>query len=269
MDSSISSTLPPIVERMFRREVQIIRAHKNLLAYMPVKSATHYGFAPKLLMNRLFSDGNDQSITAAFNGDQRPGSLLVPRIMRKESPWSKFFTEIIDEDFHIQSEINNFSFDETRFNSGEDVELVNCKNGKYLPSRLNDLLDRLIKAQQDYLITVLNFADQFPTFASLYFGIKPSLVSQIPNISPSSLMGIKHVMVFPRIITFSQDDTDSLTTKPIKASAWAFELFADIKLGFIKSEFIELLRHDTQFKNNRQDLVSLLIGDGSFGPEDE
>ena len=161
------------------------------------------------------------------------------------------------------------SFDETRFNSGDDVELVNGRRGKYLPSRLNDLLDRLLKSQQDYLITVLDFADQFPTFASLYFGIKPTLVAQIPNISPSSLMGIKHVMIYPRIINFSQDDSDCLTSKPTKASAWAFELLADIKMGFIKSEFIELLRHDTQFENNRQDLVSLLIGDGSFGPEDE
>ena len=82
-------------------------------------------------------------------------------------------------------------------------------------------------------------------------------------------MGIKHVMTFPRIINSSQDDSDCLTIKPTKASAWAFELFADIKMGFIKSEFIELLRYDTQFQNNRQDLVSLLIGDGSFGPEDE
>lgn len=51
---------------------------------------------------------------------------------------------------------------------------------------------------------------------------------------------------------------DDSTTLKSKVFAWAYELSADIRLGKVSDDLMELLRYDTMFTCHRQDVFNSL-----------
>ncbi|MGQ7189388.1 hypothetical protein ACUODJ_44790, partial [Escherichia sp. HC-CC] len=77
--------------------------------------------------------------------------------------------------------------------------------------------------------------------------------------SPSP--GVKAIVRGKRttsLIAFTPGLGDDSTTLKSKVFAWAYELSADIRLGKVSDDLMELLRYDTMFTCHRQDVFNSL-----------
>ncbi|NRN29018.1 hypothetical protein [Photorhabdus heterorhabditis] len=258
MLNNSQQVLQQTLNRVFQGEITIIRAYHRLLSGLPMVGSVSYIAGNQLLTHRLFTPGYKIAIDTAHKAGGRLGSLLIPRFRNNEVSWEKFFTAILQYDLNNFPEGDPEEFHSSLYKDGEEVDLVNGTKGLYRPHHLLNFRERIIDAQFDYIIELISVARLFPEFISLYLGLKPEIVQDIQELSASSLKHIKNAVLFPRVINFKSDSFGESSASPRKASAWAFEVLADVKLGHVKNELIELLRYDTQFTNVRQDIVSHL-----------
>ena len=250
--------------QIFRSEINVIRCYREFIKALPLHGSSIYQAGSNLLLNRLQHDNFTQAIDAAFSVSNRPGSLLVPRIKGREITWAQFIGALVNEDSNFLPDYDPDSTDESIYYKGEKVTFLNGEMGSFDPNQVKKYRTFIMNAQNDYLMNVNFAARLFPEFISIYFGLKPETVSEFQDIGVSSLSLLQDCVLFPRVIHFKSEPSEESLATPVKASAWAYEVLADVKLGYLNADLMELLRYDTRFANNRQDIFTLLCDSQSM-----
>ena len=258
MLSDSQHVLSQTLTRVLQDEVSIIRCFHNLLESMPSQGSVNYQVGPALLMKRFFTAGYKIATDAVFRAKTRPGSLLVPRLRNKETSWEKFFQALTREDMNLLPDGDEDDFTSSTFHEGDEVELFSGRLGDYRPQKMMLLRDRMIDAQIDYLMELVIASRLFPEFICLYLGIRRETITCVQELSASSLKILKGCVLFPRIVHLRSITSDEPGVPARKVSAWAYEILADVSLGCMRAEILELLRYDVQFASHRQDIISNL-----------
>ncbi|EAW2321518.1 hypothetical protein E5C59_24910, partial [Salmonella enterica subsp. enterica] len=126
------------------------------------------------------------------------------------------------------------------------------------PTKIQQLRSKCVDIQNDYFIQIFFMSMLAPEFVSIFFGLKPATADAIKDVGVSSLKAINDVVLFPRTIAFTPGLGDDSTTLKSKVFAWTYELSADIRLGKVSDDLMELLRYDTMFTCHRQDVFNSL-----------
>ncbi|MCK0437736.1 trhR, partial [Salmonella enterica subsp. enterica serovar 1,4,[5],12:i:-] len=144
------------------------------------------------------------------------------------------------------------------YDAGEKVTFLNGTVDIYNPKKIHELRSKCVDIQNDYFMQVFFISMLAPEFVSVFFGLKPTTADAIKDIGYSSLKTINDVVLFPRTIAFSQGHIEESVSLKTKVFAWAYELSADIRLGKVSDDLMELLRYDTMFTSHRQDVFNTL-----------
>lgn len=244
--------------RLFRTEVSIIRCYRQFLMSLPVHGSSAYQAGSKLLVNRLLGSKFTIASDSAYTVENRQGSLLIPRANGRDVHWNKFMVAVLDGDTNVIPDNDPIESDTSIFGAGEKVTFLNNQIGIYNPAKVNELRNRCIDAQSDYLLHVFTCSMMFPEFVSIYFGLNPTIVDSIKDLGVSSLKQITDLVLFPRYISFSPNQLDDGSSIPSKVHTWAYEIAADVKLGIVNENLMELLRYDTLFISHRQEIFNTL-----------
>ena len=247
-----------LLGKLLRTEISIIRSYRAFLMLLPLHGSSKYQTGSPLLQRRLFGNGFGAMIDNAFEVETRPGSFLVPRSLSKEISWDKFFVAVVDGDTNVIREYDSEDTDFGIYNEGEKVTLLSGQEEFYNPRKIPQLRSKCVDIQNDYLMQVFFMSMLAPEFVSIFFGLKPATVEAIKDVGMSSLKLINDVVLFPRTIPFTPGLGDDSATLKSKVFAWAYEISADIRLGKISDDLMELLRYDTMFTCHRQDVFNTL-----------
>ncbi|MGV7963825.1 trhR [Photorhabdus tasmaniensis] len=247
-----------LLGKLFRTEISIIRSYRAFLMLLPVHGSSSYQTGSPLLQRRLFGNGFGAPSNLAFEVETRPGSFLVPRTLGKEITWEKFFVAVLEGDSNVIREYDNADIDCGIFNAGEKVTLLNGTEDFYNPKKIQELRSKCVDIQNDYFMQIFFISMLAPEFVSIFFGLKPTTADAIKDIGVSSLKNINDVVLYPRTIAFTQTQSEETVSLKSKVFAWAYELSADIRLGKVSDDLMELLRYDTMFTSHRQDMFNTL-----------
>ena len=165
---------------------------------------------------------------------------------------------VVDGDTNVIREYDSDDADFGIYNAGEKVTLLCGREDFYNPTKIQQLRSKCVDIQNDYFIQIFFMTMLAPEFVSIFFGLKPATADAIKDVGVSSLKAINDVVLFPRTIAFTPGLGDDSTTLKSKVFAWAYELSADIRLGKVSDDLMELLRYDTMFTCHRQDVFNSL-----------
>lgn len=247
-----------LLGKLFRTEISLIRSYRAFLMLLPVHGSSAYQTGTPLLQRRLFGKGFSTAADLAFEVETRPGSFLVPRTLGREITWERFFSAVLDGDSNVIREYDTNDIDYGIYDAGEKVTFLNGTEDIYNPKKIHELRSKCVDIQNDYFMQVFFISMLAPEFVSIFFGLKPTTADAIKDIGYSSLKTINDVVLFPRTIAFSQGHIEESVSLKTKVFAWAYELSADIRLGKVSDDLMELLRYDTMFTSHRQDVFNTL-----------
>lgn len=247
-----------LLSRLFRTEVSILRSYRSFLMHLPLHGSACYQTGTPVLQKRLFGPNFGFASDSAFELIRRPGSILTPRSNGREIKWDTFFKAITEDDSNVISSIDPEEINSSIFSAGESVTYLNGSKGDYNPVRLQELREKCVDVQNDYLMQIIFCTVISPELVSILFGLKPDTCEAIKDLGMSSLKNINDLYLFPRVITLGQGPREDGVVINTKIFAWAYEIAADVKLGIVSEDLIELLRYDTLFTSHRHDVFDSL-----------
>lgn len=256
--SNADNLMQSLLSRLFRTEVSVLRSYRAFMMQLPVHGSACYQTGTPVLQKRLFGKNFGIASDSAFDLISRPGSILTPRSSGREIRWDTFFNAIINDDGNVISTIDADEINSSIYSAGEIVAHLNGSKVEYNPIRLQSLREKCVDVQNDYLMQIVFCSMLAPELVSILFGLKPDTCTALKDVGISSLKNINDLYLFPRVITLGQGPREDGVVINTKIFAWAYEIAADVKLGIVSEDLIELLRYDTLFTSRRHDVFDTL-----------
>lgn len=77
-----------VVKAFLRSELQLIRSQQKLMSVLPRELASDYRYIPEILLGRFFHPTTDSRLNRIAQSEERPGSLLIPRVNGQQVSWN-------------------------------------------------------------------------------------------------------------------------------------------------------------------------------------
>lgn len=239
-----------VVKAFLRSELQLIRSHQKLMSVLPRELSSDYRYIPDILLGRFFHTTTDARFNRIAQSEERPGSLLIPRVNGKPVLWNELIKLILDDSQYLKFETYGRPFDSSELKPNSPCELMSGKQYVYKPADLELFRKNITSIQMNFLLNLWNLTQLNPAFVRAYLALSDDAFQMLVDTEMNAFVEVTNVVLFPRFLNYDTGRRD------IKVYAWAYEIMADVLEGFIPRENMENLRIEFGSKESYEKLKS-------------
>lgn len=237
-----------VVKAFLRSELQLIRSQQKLMSVLPRELASDHRYIPEILLGRFFHPTTDSRLNRIAQSEERPGSLLIPRVNGQQVSWNNLIKQIRDDSQYLKFETYGRPFDSSELKPNASCELFSGKQYVYKPADLELFRKNIVSIQMNFLVNLWNLVRFNPAFVRAYLSLSNDAFQMLADTEMNAFVEVTNVVLFPRFIQYDSGRRD------VKVFAWAYEIMSDVLDGFIPRENIENLRIEFSLKESIEKL---------------